>query len=351
MAAARRRTRTYAESGVDRSAIGRALAQLLGEIRPVAPASHGRPVALPGHYAGLLRIGRETVAVTTDTVGTKVLLAEKMDRWEEVGEDLVAINVNDLAAVGARAAGVVDTIVCARPDEARFRSIGRGIQRGLAAARCSLLGGETAVVPDLIHGLDLGATAIGFFPRGRRPVTGARIVPGDRILGLASTGVHANGFTLVRRILDEAGVDLASPRPGGRGAVGAELLRATRTYCEAVEAIAGRPAVHGLAHLSGGGVRNLVRLHPRVRFVLDRWPKVPGLFDWLGRTGGLAAEELFQTFNMGLGFAVVVADGSVGPVRRALARAGAADAVEIGHVDRGRGVVLPHWGIEFAGYA
>ncbi|HUJ77730.1 MAG TPA: phosphoribosylformylglycinamidine cyclo-ligase [Thermoplasmata archaeon] len=349
--ARRGRTRTYAESGVDRSAIGGALAALLAAARSRAPPSHGRPVPLPGHYAGLLRIGRETIAVTTDTVGTKVLLAEALDRWEEVGEDLVAINVNDLAAVGARTAGIVDTIVCSRPDPDRFRAIGRGIARGLAAARCSLLGGETAVVPDLVRGVDLGATAIGFLPDGRRPVTGHRIRAGDVVLGLPSSGVHANGFTLVRRILAESGIDPRRPRPGGRGPVGVELLRATRTYTEAVDAVSDIPSVHGLAHLSGGGVRNLVRLHRGVRFELDGWPPVPALFRWLQSAGGLADAEMFQTFNMGIGFAVIVAARSVDSVRAELARGGAPDAVEIGRVVPGRGVTLPDRRLVYDGYA
>lgn len=348
---ARVRTRTYAQSGVDRSAVGRALAGLLGEVRARAPESHGRPVALPGHYAGLVRIGRETIALTTDTVGTKVLLAQAMGRWEEVGEDMVAINVNDLAAVGARPAGLVDTIVCASPSDERFRAIGRGLNRGLAAASCSLLGGETAVVPDLVHDLDLGATALGFFPSGRRPVTGSRIRPGDRILGIPSSGMHANGFTLLRRILAEARVDPQRPRAGGRRPVGVELLTATRTYSGPIDAVADRPDVHGLAHLSGGGVRNLVRLHSKVRFVLNAWPPVPPLFDWVARTGGISDEEMFQTFNMGIGFAVVVAARSVASVRRTLARAGASDAVEIGRIDAGRGISLPERRLEYAGYS
>jgi len=298
-----------------------------------------------------VRIGRESIAATTDTVGTKVLLAEQMDRWEEVGEDLVAINVNDLAAVGARPAGLLDTIVCARPEPARFRAIGRGLERGLASARCSLLGGETAVVPDLVHDIDLGATAIGFFPPGRSPVTGARIGVGDRLIGLPSTGVHSNGYTLLRRILEEARVDPKRPRPGARVPVGVELLRATRIYSETVDAVAGQAGVHGLAHLSGGGVRNLVRLRPGVRFELDGWPPVPPLFDWIGSTGGIAPTEMYQTFNMGIGFVVVVAASATRAALRRLARHGAPDAVEIGRVTAGRGVSLPGLGLTYAGYS
>jgi len=327
-----------------------ALSALLAGVRYSPPPTHGRPVDLPGHYAGLVRIGRETIAVTTDTVGTKVLLAERMHRWEEVGEDLVGVNVNDLAAVGARPAGLVDTILCARPDETAFAGIGRGLDRGLRAAQCALLGGETAVVPDIVTGVDLGGTAFGFFPRGRRPVTGARIRPGDRILGIPSRGLHANGFTLVRRLLDESQVELERPRPGGELALGNELLAPTRIYSGIADAIADRPETHGLAHISGGGVRNLARLHRRLAFVLDAWPEPPSLFPWVQSLGHLSDEEMYQTFNMGVGFMAVVAREHLSETRRRLTRAGAPDSVEIGHVERGSGVSLPSLGLRYAGY-
>jgi phosphoribosylformylglycinamidine cyclo-ligase len=308
-------------------------------------------VPAPGHYAGMIRVGRETLAVTTDTVGTKVLLAEKMGRWEEVGEDIVGVNVNDLAAVGARPAALVDTILCERPDPAVFRAIGRGLNRGLRTAGCALLGGETAVVPSVVRGIDLGGTALGFFPHGRAPITGERIRPRDVILGIPSNGLHANGFTLVRQLLDDASVDLRQPRAGARLSVGAELLAPTRIYSPSAEALADRPETHGLAHLSGGGVRNLVRLHPGVSFVLDSWPTVPTLFDWLQRLGGVSDSEMFQTFNMGVGFALVVAPQHLAETRRRLARSGASDVTVIGRVERGSGVTLPARGLRYAGYS
>jgi phosphoribosylformylglycinamidine cyclo-ligase len=331
--------------------VSSALAALLSEVSYRPPPSSGRLVDAPGHYAGMVRIGRETIAVTTDTVGTKVKLAAEVGRWEEVGEDTVAVNVNDLASVGARPAGLVDTILCARPDPEVFRAIGRGLNRGLRLSRCSLLGGETAVVPEVVDGIDLGATAFGFFPRGRRPVLGARVRPGDRVLGVPSSGVHANGLTLVRRLLKERSVDLLRPRPGGRRPVGEEVLTATRIYSAIGDALADHGATHGLAHVSGGGVRNLVRLHPRVRFVLDHWPEVPPLFRWLQELGGLSDEEMFQTFNMGIGFMLVVGPARFAETRRRLTRAGGGDAVEIGHVERGRGVSVPNYGLSFEGYS
>ena len=328
-----------------------ALRQLLRAARYRAPASHGRPLEAPGHYAGFVRFGKEILALTTDTVGTKVLLAEALGRWEEVGEDLVAINVNDLAAVGARPSAVVDTILCASPDPKVFRAIGRGIRRGLAAARCSLIGGETAMVGEIVRGIDLGATAAGFFPAGRRPILGDRIRPGDRLLGVPSSGLHANGFTLVRRLVSEGAARLDAPRRGARVPLGVELLTPTRTYTEVVDAVADLPSVVGLAHISGGGVRNLVRLSPDVAFVLDSWPEPGPLFSWLRELGGLPERELFQTFNMGIGFILVVRSGAVREVRRRLARNGAPDVALVGRVDRGRGVALPDRGLRYRGYA
>lgn len=342
---------TYARSGVDRALVSSALRALLAEVSYRPPPSAGRVVDTPGHYAGLVRVGRETIAVTTDTVGTKVKLAAQLGRWEEVGEDIVGVNVNDLASVGARPTGLVDTILCARPDPEAFRGIGRGLDRGLRAARCSLLGGETAVVPEIVDGIDLGGTALGFFPGGRRPVLGASIRPGDRLLGVPSSGVHANGLTLLRRLLQEGSVDLLRPRPGSDRPVGEEILTPTRIYSGVADALADSPATHGFAHLSGGGVRNLVRLRSKVAFVFDRWPEVPPLFRWIQQLGGLSDEEMFQTFNMGVGFVLVVSGTRLAETRRRLARAGAPDVVEVGQVTRGSGVSVPAYGLAFEGYS
>ena len=206
-------------------------------------------------------------------------------------------------------------------------------------------------MPEIVDGIDLGATAIGFFPRGRRPVLGAAIRPGDRLIGIPSAGVHANGLTLVRRLLAERSVDLSAPRPGGGRPVGEEILTPTRIYSVAADAVAGSSATHGLAHLSGGGVRNLVRLHPMVAFAFDRWPEVPPLFRWVQGLGGLSNEEMFQTFNMGIGFVLVVARTRVAETLRTLARAGARDAVEVGQVERGTGVAVPGYRLRFEGYS
>jgi phosphoribosylformylglycinamidine cyclo-ligase len=299
----------------------------------------------------MVRIGRETIAITTDTVGTKVLLAEETGRWEGMGQDVVAVNVNDLSAVGARPCGLVDCISLASPRAPVLAAIGRGLDRGLRAAGCGLLGGETAVVPDLVNGTDLGGTAIGYFPRKRRPILGRAIRPEDEIIGIPSSGFHANGYTLLRRLVRQHRVKLRRPRRGGKVSLEQELLAPTRIYVRAVEAIADLPAIHGLAHISGGGVRNLVRLNGRVRFVLDGWPDPEGLFDWARELGSISAEELYQTFNVGIGFVLVVAPTATSAILARLRRAGASDARLVGRIERGSGVDVPRQKLRYVDYA
>ncbi len=347
----RSRAWTYARSGVDRTSIQHGLSALLASVSYRPPRTSGVVLEVPGHYAGMVRIGRETIAITTDTVGTKVLLAEETGRWEGLGEDVVAVNVNDLSAVGARPCGFVDCISLARPRGPVLGAIGRGLDRGLRAAGCALLGGETAVVPDLVSGTDLGGTAIGFFPRGRRPILGNRIRPGDVVIGIPSSGFHANGYTLLRRLVGGDRAKLRRRRTGATVPLEEELLAPTRIYVRPIEAIADHPGVHGLAHISGGGVRNLVRLNRRVRFVLEGWPEPTGLFEWARERGAIAPQELYQTFNMGVGFVVVLAPSAVTEVRQRLRRAGAADALVVGRIDRGAGVDLPGARLRYTSYA
>lgn len=342
--------RPPAPTGIDRGAVAEAIAGLVRAAHSAPPSSSGRRIAAAGHYAGLLQLGATTIAVTTDTVGTKILLAEALGRWEEIGEDIVGVNVNDLSSVGARPAGLVDTLLCPAPDRERLAAIGRGLSRGLKKAACHLLGGETAIVPDLLKSFDAGGTAIGFFPAERRPILGEGIEPGDIVLGLRADGFHANGFTQLRALIAREGLDLRRRRPGARIPLGEEMLRPTRIYTRPIEAIADDPAVHGLAHISGGGVRNLARLHEKVRFDLPGWPSPHGIFEWAVDVGDLDLADAYETFNMGIGFAIVVAAPAAPRILARLKGNGGADAVTLGRIERGRGVSLPEVGVAFTGY-
>ncbi len=346
----RREALTYRSMGVDHQAISRSLRGFLRAVHPPRPRGHGRLKLGPGHFSGLLQVGRETLALTTDGVGTKVLLAQALDRWEEVGEDLVAVNVNDLSAVGARPLALLDYLALPRPEERLLRAIGRGVGRGLRRARCGLVGGETAVVPELHRAPDLSGTALGYFPPGRLPVTGERIRPGDVALGLPSSGFHANGYTLVRRLVERAGLSLRSPLPGDGLPLGRRLLAPSRIYTVALEALLAGGVPVGLAHITGGGVRNLARLNPSVGFRLEGWPEPRGLFRWVADLSGLGAEELYQTFNMGVGFVVVVRPSRVDRALKILTRHGERRVWVLGRAVTSPGVHLPALRVRYEGY-
>jgi phosphoribosylformylglycinamidine cyclo-ligase len=197
----------------------------------------------------------------------------------------------------------------------------------------------------------VGGTAIGFYPGARAPVTGARIRPTDVLLGIPSSGLHENGFTLARRIAGASKRRLGRRRPGGNQPLGRELLTASRIYVAASEALADHPGTTGFAHISGGGVRNLLRLRSGVQFVLDRWPRPFGIFEWLAEAGGIELKEMYQTFNMGIGFVVAVRPSFEADALRRLWRAGFPDTLIVGHVAPGAGVTLPHFGLTYSSYS
>lgn len=342
----------YAAAGVDTRHVRDSLRLLLRAVRYRAPATRGRPIVSSGYFAGVIRIGDSLLALTTDNVGTKVLLAQTLGRWEEVGEDMVAMNVNDLLATGSLPSALVDYIACRVPDGKVLTRIGMGLNRGLSRAGCSLLGGETAVVPDLLSSpYDLSATALGFFPPGRKPIDGSRLRPGDVLIGLASSGFHTNGYTLVRRLVEERRIPLRGRVAGVDRPLGEALLAPTRTYGPFVEPLLRVGLPTALANITGGAFsKNLLRIRKDLEFCLDQMPSPRGLFEWVSRVSGLSPEELYRTFNMGIGFVVAVRAEEEESALRLLRTHGARDAQVIGHVGSGKGVVLPSLGVRYSSY-
>lgn len=296
-----------------------------------------------GGFAGFVRVPdrfKEPVLVSsTDGVGSKLKVAFLADRHDTVGVDLVAMGVNDLLVHGAEPLYFLDYIGISRLESARVETIVAGVAEGCHRAGCALIGGETAELPDLYAPgeYDLAGFAVGVVER-RAIVDGARVAVGDRILGLASSGLHANGYALARRIVfDVLGLTVDDPLPGTGRAVADELLEPTRIYVRAVLAVLRSAEVHAMAHITGGGLlRNLPRALPDgCGAVLRRqaWP-VPPVFETLRRAGGVTDEEMFRTFNMGLGYVVVVPPRDVEPARQALAQVGER-VFEVGEVVRG----------------
>ncbi len=346
---------TYAAAGVDLEAADEAV-DLIG---PMVRKTYG-PRVLPSHggFAGAFRLDydeklfarnyREPVLMAaTDGVGSKLLVAIQAKRYDTLGVDLVAMNVNDLLAAGAEPLFLLDYIAVNKIKPAQVAALVAGVASGCEEAGCALLGGETAELPDLYRKqhFDLAAFAVGVIERSRM-VDKRQVKPGDQVIGLASNGLHSNGYALARKVLlRDAGLSLKAPQRalGGEPLVEA-LLRPTRIYVRPVldvlAAYTRRRVVVGLAHITGGGLEgNLSRVLPdNCDAVLRRgsW-STPRIYGLLQRYD-VAEEELYRVFNMGIGFTLVVRPRSAAAVVRRLEKAGM-DATVIGKIKRGKGRV------------
>ena len=294
---------TYAGSGVDIGKENKAIAALVGNLT-YKRRGFGAPLTDVGHYAGLIDFGEHALALTTDGVGSKVLIANEMKKWNTVGIDCIAMNVNDLLAMGIEPLAFVDYIAISEPDEEIMRQIGEGLAKGAKTSRITIVGGETATLPDIIRGFDLAGTCLGMVKKNRI-ITGERIEVGDAIIGLPSDGVHSNGYSLVRRIIKDAGYSYGSPFPCNTDTtIGDELLIPTKIYMEVLDAV-NRFDIHGLAHITGSG---LMKLHRVTKYGFDITdPLTPQpIFEFLQEEGDVDDLEMYKTFNMGMGFVVVL---------------------------------------------
>jgi len=293
---------TYAASGVDILAENRSIdamkAVLTGKRK-----GFGAPLTEIGHYAGLLDMGSFALAMTTDGVGSKVLIANDIQKWDTIGIDCIAMNVNDLYAIGAEPIAFVDYLAVEKVDPERAEQIALGLRRGAELSNMTIVGGETASLPEIIRGFDLAGTAIGVVDK-ERVVTGEKIREGDVLVGVPSDGLHSNGYTLARRIVAESKYTYFDRVPGGDKTIGEELLTPTRIYHEIVELVS-KCDVHGLAHITGSGLLKLRRITPLGFEITDPLPPQP-IFRFLQEQGNVDDAEMYQTFNMGMGFVVVL---------------------------------------------
>jgi phosphoribosylformylglycinamidine cyclo-ligase len=261
-------------------------------------------VELPGHYASVIRLDDRTgLAMSTDTVGTKMLVAERLRRFDTIGIDCVAMNANDVVCVGAEPIAMLDFVLCGEADPEVFEQLGAGLARGAELAGVEITGGEVAQVGEIVAGLELGGTCVGTVALAAI-VDGSRIEPGDPVIGLPSSGLHSNGYTLARRVL--ADVPLDDERLGRP--LGDLLLEPTEIYVRAALDLLRSPVdVRGLAHITGGGIRNLLRLGDRVGFEIDDPLPVPPIFALIRDLGSVSEDEMHEVFNMGCGFCCIVA--------------------------------------------
>ena len=316
----------YSSSGVDIDLESEAVGSLVGELgRSVRPdGSLGAPVDLPGGFGGLVEFGDKYLAMATDGVGSKLTVANQVGHWAGVGIDCMAMNVNDLLCVGAEPIAFVDYIAVPKPDPRVHAAIGRSLNEACRRARVTMAGGETASLPGIVRELDLSGTALGWLRRGSE-ITGSNLQEGDVLIGLPSSGVHSNGFSLVRSVVDRCGASWDDAVPfrvedgrverfnQGDLTLGEVFLNPTRIYCDPiVELIQKGPCeisdIHAICHITGGGLSNLLRLHDSLGWHIDSPLPVLGEFSWIQEMGSIEPREMYRTFNMGMGMVVAVSE-------------------------------------------
>jgi phosphoribosylformylglycinamidine cyclo-ligase len=298
----------YAAAGVDIDLEATAIKALIKNLT-YRRRGKGRMMGTVGHFAGLIDLGETALALTTDGVGTKMLVADRMKDWSTVGIDCIAMNVNDLYVMNIEPVAFVDYIATDTLSIEKMAQIGIGLNEGAKLANIDIVGGETASLRGLVNGLDLAGTCLGM-QKKEKIITGEKIKPGDIIVGISSTGVHSNGLSLARSVVEKyAGYE---KKFRGKKTFGQELLTPTRIYHESMQVTASCK-VHGMCHITGGGLLNFKRLG-RYGFLFESPIAPPDIFTWIQKTGDITANEMYRTFNMGMGYAYVVPKASVASV-------------------------------------
>ena len=297
---------TYRKAGVDISkikqsqkTIGRLIAST-HNLQKKAKIAHGF-----GHYAGIVEIpGGKMLATHTDGVGTKVVIANMMKKYNTIGIDCIAMNVNDIICIGATPISFVDYIAANKNDQQKFKEIVKGLVVGAKKSAMPIVGGETAIMPDVIEGkgfaFDLAGMVVGLVEK-KEIVLGNKIKTGDVIIGANSTGIHSNGYSLARKaLLTKYSV---KDKVRGVGAIGNALLKPTEIYTNPILEMIKKCKINGLAHITGGAFTKLLRLK-KIGYEIDSLPKIPPIMG-LVEEQGVKPEEMYKTFNMGVGFCVI----------------------------------------------
>ena len=308
---------TYKKAGVDISkikqsqvAIGKLIAST-HNLQKKAKIAHGF-----GHYAGIVKIpGGNLLATHTDGVGTKVVIANMMKKYNTIGIDCVAMNVNDIICIGATPISFVDYIAANKNEQQIFKKIVEGLVKGAKRSAMPIVGGETAIMPDVIEGkgfaFDLAGMVVGLIEKNDKMILGNKIKANDVIIGASSTGIHSNGYSLARKaLLTKYSV---KDKVKGVGKIGDELLKPTEIYTKPVLEIIQKCKVNGLAHITGGSFTKLLRLK-NIGYQIDSLPKIPPIMGLIEEQG-VRPEEMYKTFNMGVGFCVIAPSNQAGRIK------------------------------------
>jgi phosphoribosylformylglycinamidine cyclo-ligase len=335
---------TYASAGVDVSQVRKsheALAQRLESTFKTRKGKIGYPVFPIGHYAGLVDLNDGRVlSLHTDSVGTKVIVAQLMRKYDTIGIDCVAMCANDLICTGAEPISFLDYLALAKHDRRIVEEIAIGLVEGAKQAGMAIVAGETAIVPDLLSrdpGLDLVGMAAGVC-RNKDLILGDQIRNGDALVGVASSGIHSNGLTLARKVLLRE-YKLRENVPELGRSIGEELLEPTRIYVKPVLEVTRKLEVHGLAHITGGAFAKLDRIVGQAKLGanIEQLPRTPGIFRIIQKSGRISDREMYRTFNMGVGFILICPQKTEDAIIRLFVRSGH-NAFGLGRVEKKRGI-------------
>jgi len=351
---------TYAAAGVDSAAEEQGLKSLLGWVGKTLALRQGIGASkLPiGYFAAVVDIGNDTgLAISTDGVGTKLLVAQMMNKYDTIGIDCVAMNANDVLCVGAEPISMVDCVSIQEVNPDLLAEIGKGLYEGARLANINIPAGEIAQIRDIIkgeregYGFDLVGTCVGLVPLSKI-IIGQDVQPGDTVVGLRSNGIHSNGLTLAREVFfRKRRMDPYAYVPELGKSAGEELLQPTRIYvAEVLEMLHSGLDIKALIHVTGDGFLNLTRVMAEVGFVIDNLPEPQPVFNLIQKWGQVADEEMFRVFNMGIGFCVIVSPKDADAVV-AIAQRHGVDAFKIGQAvaDAEKKIVLPSWGLRGKG--
>src|SRR5690242_20127704 len=311
---------TYRRAGIDVKKI-RAVQKSIGDIISLTHAFPpiGNVISGFGHYAGLIDIGSKILAMHCDGVGTKVVIAQMMNRFDNIGIDCIAMNVNDIICLGAHPLAFIDYIALRSANQHVVQEIAKGLVKGARQSDMAIIGGETAILPDLINGedkntFDLVGMVLGIVDKPNI-ILGDKIKTGDIILGVESSGLHSNGYTLARKVLLSK-YSVEDTAPYLIHTVGEELLVPTTIYKKPVMDILKQEhiLIHGIAHITGGSFAKLTRLNMNVDYKLDNLPDSHGIFKQIQVDGHIETKEMYRTFNMGIGFCIILQRRYVDPV-------------------------------------
>jgi phosphoribosylformylglycinamidine cyclo-ligase len=324
---------TYEKSGVSIDQKSSAIKALVDKLE-YKRSGIGQNVRLPGLFASLIDFGDKYITLATDGVGTKLMIAEALNKWDTVGIDCIAMNVNDTICVNAEPTSFVDYIAIDKPNEEITREIGKGLQKGAELSNMEIVGGEIAVLPEIVNGVDLSGTCLGYVAKDRI-ITGETCQEGDLIIALRSSGIHSNGLTLARKIVEANNIGWNDSVSGLSKTIGEELLTPTEIYVKQVLEITSQFNVHGLVDITGGGLRNILRMKKGLQYVISDPVKPAPIFTKLQELGEVEDKEIYQTLNMSMGFTIIAPADDAEQIAKKYG-----NAEVVGRVQKGDGVLL-----------